>query len=349
MTRPVAIAVAGYGLVGRRHVEAIARACGAALAGVVEPGPAAADARAEGLPVWPDLDAAIASGAAQAVILATPNALHVDGARACISAGLPALVEKPLAIDASAGAALVAEAEAAGVPLGVGHHRRHDPIVAAASQALRADAIGDVRAVQATCWLAKPDAYFDAAPWRTRAGAGPGSVNLIHDLDLLRYLVGEVASVQAQAIPSRRGHAPEDLLTALLRFDGGALGTVTVSDAIAAPWSWELTAGENPAYPRTDQSAYLIGGTEGSLSLPDLRVWRHGDAPDWMTPIGATTLLRDRADALVAQVEDLARVVRTGDAPLVSGLEGLRTLRLLEAIQAAAAGGGTVAVSRDRP
>lgn len=49
----------------------------------------------------------------------------------------------------------------------------------------------------------------------------------------------------------------------LLRFQNGALGTVSTSDAVTAPWSWELTAGENPVYPHTDQSCYLIGGTHG--------------------------------------------------------------------------------------
>ena len=41
--------------------------------------------------------------------------------------------------------------------------------------------------------------------------------------------------------------------------------TLNVSDTIVAPWSYELTAGENPAYPITNQSAYYIGGTKGSI------------------------------------------------------------------------------------
>ena len=73
-------------------------------------------------------------------------------------------------------------------------------------------------------------------------------MNLIHDMDLLRHLCGEVTSVQAFESNAARG-IREDSAVILLRFANGALGTVTVSDTIVAPWSWELTTGgENPAY-----------------------------------------------------------------------------------------------------
>ena len=345
MRAPLPIGLAGYGLVGRRHAEAV-RACeGAALLAVAETDPAAAEAaRAAGLRVVPDLGALLALSPG-AVILATPNAAHVPQGLACVAAGVPALVEKPLAASAGEGARLVEAAERVGVPLLTGHHRRHNPRVAAAKAAIEAGRIGAVRAVQATCWLGKPDAYFAAGPWRTRAGAGPASINLIHDLDLMRHLVGEIARVRAVAAPSRRGHEAEDLLSALLEFEDGAIGTVSVSDAVPSPWSWELTAAENPAYPATGQSCYLIGGSEGALSVPDLRLWRHGGAEGWMSEMGATALLAGAADPLAAQVADLVAAAR-GAAPVCSGAEGLRTLRVLEAIQRAARTGAAEDVAR---
>ena len=57
----------------------------------------------------------------------------------------------------------------------------------------------------------------------------------------------------------------------------GALGTVSASDTVVSPWSWELTTGENPAYPRQDQSCYQIGGTHGALTIPALELWSHAD------------------------------------------------------------------------
>ena len=84
------------------------------------------------------------------------------------------------------------------------------PIIQKAATLIRDGAIGDVRVAQATCWFYKPDDYFETAPWRTKQGAGPISVNLVHDIDLIRYLCGEVVSVQAQTAPSRRGFENEE-------------------------------------------------------------------------------------------------------------------------------------------
>ncbi len=67
--------------------------------------------------------------------------------------------------------------------------------------------------------------------------------NLIHDLDLLRHLCGEVRQVQAITSNAIRGFANEDCAAVLLQFDSGALGSLTGSDAVASPWSWELDSG----------------------------------------------------------------------------------------------------------
>ena len=167
------IAVAGAGLIGRRHVAAMKQAAGARLAAIVDPLPAAADfAAAEGVPYFSTLEAMLATGVAGGVILATPNALHVEGGLACVRAGLPVLVEKPLATDVAAARVLVEAAEVAGVPLAVGHHRRHNPLIAAAKEMILAGEIGTPVSVQAIFWLMKPDDYFDVA-WRREPGAGP--------------------------------------------------------------------------------------------------------------------------------------------------------------------------------
>ena len=78
-------------------------------------------------------------------------------------------------------------------------------------------------------------------------GAGPVLVNLIHDIDLLRFLCGPITSVRALMSNAVRRNPVEETAGILLGFASGAIGTVTVSDAVPAPWSWELTAGENPA------------------------------------------------------------------------------------------------------
>ncbi|MGI9372593.1 MAG: Gfo/Idh/MocA family protein, partial [Hyphomicrobiales bacterium] len=231
---------------------------------------------------------------------------------------------------------LVDTAHRANVPLLVGHHRRHNPLIQKAHELISTGEIGQVRAVHANCWFYKPDYYFDEAPWRKKKGAGPISVNLVHDVDLIRYLCGNVVSVQAHATPSLRGFENEDVSAAILHFENGAIGTVTVSDSVVAPWSWEMTARENPRYPPTSQNCYMIGGSEGSLSLPDLTVWRHSGKPDWWTPILAKALPREASDPLINQIYNFAAVINGEQDAVAPGTEGLKTLEVLEAIQRAA-------------
>ncbi len=335
MTARVALAVVGAGLIGRRHIAAIAASARARLAAVVDPLPEA-QALAAGLGVpWAAALEGLGEGVAEAAILATPTALHVEGALACIARGLPVLVEKPLAADLAGARAVVAAAEAAGLVLAVGHHRRHNPLVAAAKAALAAGAIGRPVSAAGMFWIAKPDGYFEAA-WRRAPGAGPVLTNLAHDIDLLRHLLGEIAEVQAIASNALRGHAVEDTAVVLLRFASGALGTFNLSDAIPAPWSWELTAGENPAYPRTDAFCCLIGGSAGALELPSGRLWHYAGRPDWWAPILTRTDPRPAGDPLVRQIDQFAAAVRGEAPPLVPGHEGLRTMAVLEAVLASA-------------
>ena len=344
MPQAVKLAIIGYGLVGRRHATAIAQTRSAELVAVVESSETARqEAEALGTTVFPDLESFFARSRADGAIVATPNALHVEQALACIAEGCPVLVEKPIATNSSDARKLVAEAKARRVPLLVGHHRRHNPIIQTAKEVIESGQIGQVRAVQATCWFYKPDSYFDEADWRKQAGAGPVAINLVHDIDLIRHLCGEVRSVRAAACPSLRGYHNEDVAGALMEFVNGAIGTVSVSDSVVAPWSWELTSREYPIYPPTSESCYQIGGSHGSLSVPDLRLWSYGSTRrDWWAPISATALQRTTTDPLVNQIAHFADVIHGAARPLVSGHEGLRTLKVIEAMQRSAATGQDV-------
>ena len=340
----VRLAVQGAGLIGRRHVEYIQASDQASLCAIVDPAPTAeAYAAGFGCPWFPDFASMLAAQRPDGVIVATPNQMHVENGLACIKAGIPVLVEKPIADDVASANALVEAAERVGVPLLVGHHRRHNPLIAAARAAIDAGRLGRIVAVHGICWFAKPEGYF-APAWRRAKGAGPVLVNLIHDIDLLRALCGEVESVQAMESNALRGHAVEETAVILLRFASGALGTVTVSDIVAAPWSWEFTSDENPDYTKTAESCYQIGGTLGSMSLPGLDVWTHGASPNWWTPIVKTTLETRHQAPLANQIRNFCGVIRGTAEPVVSGREGLATLKVIAAIKQAAETGQIVTV-----
>ncbi len=337
MSHVTRIAVVGFGLVGKQHATTIQRIPDVKLAAIVDSDAnAQLSAAALGVPTYRTLTELFAHATFDGVILATPTPLHVSQGLTCIEHGCPVLVEKPIAVTSEEAMELTRAAKKKDVALLVGHHRRYNGIVRMAKAAIDGGAVGQLRAIQATCWFYKPDHYFEAAPWRTRRRAGPISVNLVHDVDLLRYFCGEVERVQAHAVPAVRGYENEDLAAAILSFRSGAVATISVADTIAAPWSWELTSRENPIYPATQESCYLVGGTLGSLSIPDLRIWNHEDAPDWWTPISARILATEPGDPLSAQVSHFSQVIQGAVPPMVPGHEGLRSLQVVEAIQQAA-------------
>ncbi|TCL01146.1 putative dehydrogenase [Shimia isoporae] len=336
------IAIFGAGLIGRKHAEIAGR--NSALAAIVDPNPESRElADGLGCAHFSTPEDCLEKCQLDGVIIATPNQLHVTHARQCIDKGIPTLIEKPIADKAAHATAMVQEAEAQGVPILVGHHRRHNAIVQRARKAIEEGALGRIVAASGHFLLYKPDDYFDVS-WRREPGAGPIFINLIHDIDLLRYFVGEIVEVVAMQSSAARGFAVEDTASVLLRFETGALGTFSLSDAAVSPWSWEFTAGENAAYPHANAAAYQISGTHGALSVPDLRFWHHPETRGWWEPLDETTLEADHHDPLQKQFEHFCDVCR-GAAPIVAGKEGLRSLMVVEAIKHSADSGAAVKLS----
>lgn len=341
---PRRIAVIGAGLIGRRHVELVSMSPDAALASVVDPDRRAeALARSTGVAWYATLDELLDADPPDGAIIATPSDLHMVHALACIQAGVPVLVEKPIATNVGDATRMAEAADAHGVPLLVGHHRRHSPILVAARDTVRSGVLGDPVAVVATTLFVKPDDYFDAGPWRRQPGGGPILINLIHDIDALRMLVGEVATVQAMASSRVRGFPVEDTVAVALQFRAGAIGTMLVSDAAASASSWEMTTGEDPAFHRHDGvDCYVIAGTRGSLGIPTMRLTTYDGEPSWKRPTRASIVPVRHADPLAMQLEHFCSVIRRTAEPEVSARDALETLRVTLAIEQAARSGQPV-------
>lgn len=340
----VKLAVAGAGLIGQRHIERVLEEPMAQLSAIVDPSPVGRDLAARLGTTWfESLEGLVAESRPDGLIVATPNQIHVPNGLLAVAARVPVLMEKPIADNVADGRRLVEAAEAAGVPLLVGHHRRYNPMIRKAKEVVDSGRLGRIIAVHGHFWLTKPDEYFDVS-WRREKGGGPVFLNLIHDVDLFRYLLGEVVSVQAQESNAMRGNAVEETAVILLRFASGALGSVTVSDCIAAPWSWELTAGESPSFPRQNAACYQIGGTLGSLSVPQLELWSYPAKRSWLEPLARERVTFAAEDPLKAQIRHFCDVIGGQAEPIVSGREGLQTLKVIEAIKQAAGSGEPVAV-----
>jgi predicted dehydrogenase len=341
------IGIVGFGLVGKRHASALEKTNGLLLKDVIEHDPTSLQSSEKELKfiTHNDLDEYLNSNKPDGLIIATPTVLHIDQAIKCIEKKIPLLIEKPISVHAKDAITLIKRSKELDVPLLIGQHRRHNQIIKTTKKILDEGVLGEIRSIQATCWFYKPDHYFDAAPWRKLKGAGPIYVNLIHDVDLLRYFCGEVKTVYANAIRSTRGYDNEDVASAVLTFKNDIIANVSVSDSISSPWSWETTSNEHPVYPNTNNSCYLIGGAEGSLSLPDLKLWKHEKKPDWWTPLITEKYDFQNIDPLITQLENFRDVILGKTEPLVSGLEGVRSLQVIEAIQSSIASKSPIDIS----
>jgi predicted dehydrogenase len=345
----VPLAVVGAGAIGRSHVERILRTPGVVLAGVAESGEAGRQWCAERqLPCYPDHHALLRATRPAGAVIATPNATHVAIAADFLAAGVPVLVEKPIADSLHDAARLVHLQRETAIPVLVGHHRRHNPVVQRAREWIAEGRLGRVVAATVLAAFYKPDAYFDLA-WRREPGGGPVLINLIHDIDLLLFLLGDARSVQAQASNAVRQFAVEDTASALITFASGALATVIASDTAVAPWNWDLCAGEQAHYPRQSVQTHFFMGTQASLSLPDLALWRYPGERHWHQELAREQAVMHARDPFELQLANFLAVIAGRQEPVCSALDGWRTLQATVAVLEASRSGAPVACAAGLP
>jgi predicted dehydrogenase len=345
----VRVAVMGAGLIGREHAALVHSHPGTVLAGILDTAPEArALAGRLEVPCFESDERMLDEVAPDSVIVALPNTLHVDAGLACVERGIPVLVEKPIADTVDAALRLVEAGEEAGVPVLVGHHRRHGTDIREAKRAIADGVLGRVVAITGIAAVAKHDTYFDAE-WRRSPGGGPLLINAIHDIDCFRYLCGEIQSVQAIGANAVRGHAVEDTVAVSMRFTSGALGSYLLTDASPSPFFWEIAAEQSLTFPHQAADCYTVFGRKASLAVPSLELWRHDGDGDWRDPLGRSRLPAEGASCYEAQLANLVGVVRGTAEPVVSGREGALTLAATLAVARAVAEGRSVDVAELLP
>lgn len=329
------IAVIGAGLIGQQHITLVTEGQECTLVAICDTDPsAAAIAAHHNIPFYQDYHTLLAKEPLDGVIVATPTEQHVTVGLACAAHGLPMLIEKPVTATLGEAHQLLRATEQHNVKILVGHHRRHNPLVQTARQIVQSGQLGELIAVSAHWLLQKPAAYFDVAWRRRRPGGGPALINLIHDIDNLRFICGEITQVFAQSSSVTRGFEVEETLSIHLSFANGALGTILASDATPAPWSYELTTGENPIYPQIPENCYHFCGTNGALVFPGLKLWRYPpERPSgWLHPLTQFTVPVERADPLITQLAHFCRVIQGEEQPLVSVQDAAMSLAAVLAL-----------------
>jgi myo-inositol 2-dehydrogenase/D-chiro-inositol 1-dehydrogenase len=222
------VALLGAGRIGQLHARVLAAhpRVSELLVADVDPARATAVAQSVGaraLPVEEALDRA------EALVITAATDVHALLIRAGADRGLPVFCEKPIALDLAETRAVVARAEAAGIPLQIGFQRRFDPAYREARRLIEEGALGTIYVIRLAGHDPAPphEAYIPASGGLFRDFS-------IHDFDVIRWLTGaEVEEVYAdggvRGFPVFAKYGDVDTAVATLRLDSGVLAVLTVA------------------------------------------------------------------------------------------------------------------------
>ncbi len=222
MTRTLSAAVIGLGSMGANHARVLADTPGIELAAVADANPSAVAKAVAGRPIpgFPDAGSLLRETHPDMVSIVVPTQLHEEVALQCIAAGANVLVEKPIAANLDAARRIAAAAEQAGLVLTVGHIERFNPAIQELKRRLEAGQGGPVLQVRARRVGPFPHRIRDVGVIHD---LGP------HDIDIMRYLLGdEIERVYAES-RSHIATGNEDMFAGLVRFRGGAMGTLDIN------------------------------------------------------------------------------------------------------------------------
>lgn len=307
------IGVIGAGVMGANHARVARQLRGAHLAAVVDQDLDRATALAgqDGALAVGDLDSALA--VIDAAVVAVPTAAHLVVAQRCLAAGIPVLVEKPIAGSVADGERLVAAASAAGVTLAVGHIERFNAAVAELPRLL--DQPVHISATR-------------VSPYSPRISDGVIHDLMIHDLDIVLSLAGPAATVVAVSGVARstRGDT-EDLAVATVLFDTGLTASFETSRiAQQKVRTVEITQADSVVVAdlvRQDVSVHRMSRHE---YLADDGV-RYRQSSVLEVPF-----LEQRGEPLVRELQDFVDAVTDGRAPATTGADGIRAVALADLV-----------------
>ena len=323
----IGIAVIGCGGIGQTHARAAREIPGARLVGVSsrDPGKARRVGEAEGCRYTSDAGALIGDPDVGLVTIATSSGSHAPLALQALAAGKHVVVEKPLAMSSADARRVIAAAEAGGLTLSVIFQRRFEPAFQAVAAAVAAGALGRLLLIEASCPYARPQSYYDSAPWRgTLADDGGALMNQgIHLVDLLLWMGGPARRVVGQVATQMHRMEAEDLALAVVTLDSGALATLLASTNLAPGFPHALNLyGERGAI-RTEGGAVTHWGAAG-VAPPVAPVNTEGAA----SPGGAFWSLAQHR----AQLADVVAAIHQRRPPAITGMDGLRAVALVEAV-----------------
>jgi len=307
------IGIIGAGGISGTHVRAAQGIDGVEVVAVcgTNPEKTAALAASAGAAAYADLDAFFAHPM-DIVAIGSPSGVHAEQAIAAVRRGLHVVVEKPLDVTTAKIDALLAEAERARVKIGVFFQERMLPELVAIKRRLEAGELGTPIFIAGHLDWYRPPSYYSESKWRGKPALDGGGALMnqgIHTVDVILWLFGDVRRVMGRTANRLHQIEVEDTASALLEFESGAFGTI------------HATTAASPGYPRRLE----VTGTKGMIV--------HEEPARPPTVADATPHRR--------VLEDFIDAVKTNRRPACDGLEGRRSVAVIEAIYRSAQSGGS--------
>jgi 1,5-anhydro-D-fructose reductase (1,5-anhydro-D-mannitol-forming) len=251
------------------------------------------------------------------VAIHTPNSQHAAQAIAAARAGKHVFCDKPMATSVADAERMVRECEKAGVKLGVNFHNRFMPCFIETRRLIASGEIGEVQMVQLEASPgARPGGRLGS--WRVDGAiAGLGTTNSIgvHVYDILRYLLASEITMVSAFFDTARGV-----------MEGTNLSTFRFANGVLA----QLSVHENTPFPHND---FVIYGAKGRIIGRGLTRSRAGGVLEVTTADGKTrTTEYPATNAHAAAVAAFSDTLLEGRDPVPSGIDGLRSVQLTEAM-----------------
>lgn len=324
--KKIRIAVVGCGRISAEHFKAVARnGNDMELAAVCDSKPERLKKHAaqHGVPGYLKYEDMLRESGCDLVSLCTPSGLHSSQAILAARYGKHVMTEKPMATHWQEGLDMVRACDEAGVRLFVIKQNRLNPTLQALKRAVTEKRFGRIYMVHINVFWTRPQEYYDSASWRgTWEMDGGAFMNQAsHYVDLLDWLIGPVADVQAMTGTLARDIQVEDSGVMNVRWRSGALGSVSVT---------MLT------YPKNLEGSITILGEKGSVRVGGVAVnriehWEFAESADYDADVKNCSYepLTVYGNGHGGYFRNVADVLRGLAVPETDGREGLRSLELL--------------------
>lgn len=262
----------------------------------------------------------------EAVSICTPSGYHLDSILPALARGKHILVEKPLEITTKKVDEIIAQAAANNAKIGGIFQLRLSPDVLKVKEGLEAGHFGKILIADAYIKYYRDQVYYDSAGWRGTWGVDGGGALMnqgIHYIDLLLWLVGDVAEITGAHYTLDRKIEVEDTAHALIKYGNGAIGTITA------------TTCAYPGFP----SRLEIHGDKGSVCLEDDKIASWNIIGEETTVEGTESDEKGHSDPKaistrghILQIQDFVEAILEEREPAVNAIECRRSVAAIEAI-----------------